>query len=288
MQKNKCMDTHAEMLKEKRTQMEIRIKFAKYDTMKFISHLEVMRYFQKAVRRSGLDVAYTEGFNPHQIMSFAAPLGVGQTSESEYFDIELHTAPSIDELVARLNAVMTDGMRILSAEILPPPVPQVKRETAMALVAASSYLVMKKDGYEEEHTKEELQEKFQQFTAQGSIPFLKKSKKTEAEVDLKKLMYKVLPIGNTTEFSGSYENDTVFYMLLSAGSVNNLKPDTVMEAFYAFLGKEYNPYAWQVHRLETFADLSLRKMSQAEIAKRMADGTMPAPNLVPLLDYHKY
>ena len=75
--------------------MEIRIKFAKYDTMKFISHLEVMRYFQKAVRRSGLDVAYTEGFNPHQIMSFAAPLGVGQTSESEYFDIELHTAPPI-------------------------------------------------------------------------------------------------------------------------------------------------------------------------------------------------
>ncbi len=268
--------------------MEIRIKFAKYDTMKFISHLEVMRYFQKAVRRSGLDVAYTEGFNPHQIMSFAAPLGVGQTSESEYFDIELHTAPSMDELVARLNAVMTDGMRILSAEILPPPVPQVKRETAMALVAASSYLVMKKDGYEEELTKEELQEKFQQFAAQEAIPFLKKSKKTEAEVDLKKLMFHVLPTENTTEFSGTYENNTVFYMLLSAGSVNNLKPDTVMEAFYAFLGKEYNPYAWQVHRLETFADLSLRKMSQAEIAKRMADGTMPAPNLVPLLDYHKY
>ncbi len=268
--------------------MEVRIKFAKYDTMKFISHLDVMRYFQKAVRRAGLDVAYSEGFNPHQIMSFAAPLGVGQTSESEYFDIELHSAPAMEELVARFNETMTDGMRVISAEELPPRVPQVKWESAMSLVAASSYLVMKKDGYEEELSKEELQEKFQEFAAQESIPFLKKAKKTEAEVDLKKFMYHVLPIGNTTEFSGSYENGTVLYMLLSAGSVNNIKPDTVMEAFYTYMGKEYNPYAWQVHRLETFADLSLRKVSQAEIAKRMEEGTMPERKLVPLLDYHKY
>lgn len=268
--------------------MEIRIKFAKYDTMKFISHLEVMRYFQKAVRRSGLDVAYTEGFNPHQIMSFAAPLGVGQTSESEYFDIELHTAPPTEELVNRLNKVMTDGMRILSAELLPPPLPQVKRETAMALVAASSYLVMKKDGYEEELGKEELQQKFLEFISRKSIPFLKKSKKSETEVDLAQFIFDASAQGETTEFSGTYENGCVFYLLLSAGSVNNIKPDTVMEAFYSFLGKEYNPYAYQVHRLETYADLSLRKVSQAEIARRAKEGTMPERNLVPLLDYHNY
>lgn len=267
--------------------MEIRIKFAKYDTMKFISHLEVMRYFQKAVRRSGLDVAYTEGFNPHQIMSFAAPLGVGQTSESEYFDIELHTAPSMEELVNRLNEVMTDGMRILSAEILPPPVPQVKRETAMALVAASSYLVMKKDGYEEELSKTELQEKFIEFISQKSIPVIKKSKKTEAEIDLVPFIFDANAEGKTTKFSGEYENGTVFYMLLSAGSVNNIKPDTVMEAFYTYLGREYNPYAYQVHRLETYADLSLRKVSQQEIARRIKEGSMPERKLVPLLEYHK-
>ena len=268
--------------------MEIRIKFAKYDTMKFISHLDVMRYFQKAIRRSGLDVAYTEGFNPHQIMSFAAPLGVGQTSESEYFDIELHTAPSMEELVERLNEVMTDGMRILSAEILPPPVPQVKRETAMALVAASSYLVMKKDGYEDDLSKEDLQKKFEEFISQKSIPVIKKSKKTEAEIDLAEFIFEASAKGTTTEFSGAYENGCVFYMLLSAGSVNNIKPDTVMEAFYEYLGKEYNPYAYQVHRLETFADLSLRKVSQQEIARRIKEGSMPKRNLVPLMEYHKY
>lgn len=268
--------------------MEVRIKFAKYNTMKFISHLDVMRYFQKAIRRSGLDVAYTEGFNPHQIMSFAAPLGVGQTSESEYFDVELHSAPSMEELVTCLNSVMTDGMRILSAEILPPPIPQVKRETAMALVAASSYLVMKKDGYEEPFTKEALQEAFCRFVAQDSIPVLKKSKKTEAEINLKQFIFDAAAKGETTEFSGAYENGLVFYMLLSAGSVNNVKPDMVMEAFYSYLGQNYNPYAYQIHRLETFADLSLRKVSQAEIMRRAQEDTMPERKLVPLLDYHKY
>ena len=267
--------------------MEIRIKFAKYDTMKFISHLDVMRYFQKAIRRSGLDVAYTEGFNPHQIMSFAAPLGVGQTSESEYFDLELHTVPSMEALVECLNEVMAPGMKILSAEILPPPVPQVKKETAMALVAASSYLVMKKDGYEESMTKEELQEKFRSFIAQKSIPVVKKSKKTEAEIDLAKFIFEASANGEPTEFSGEYENGLGFYMLLSAGSVNNIKPDTVMEAFYTYLGKEYNPHAYQIHRLETFADLSLRKVSQAEIARLAKEGSMPTRRLVPLMEYHK-
>lgn len=269
--------------------MEVRIKFAKYDTMKFISHLEVMRYFQKAVRRSGLDVAYSEGFNPHQIMSFAAPLGVGQTSESEYFDIELHTAPSMEELVERLNAVMTDGMYILAAEELPPPVPQVKRETAMALVAASSYLVMKKDGYEEDDISiEQLKEKFAQFISQETIPVIKKTKKAETEVDLAKLIFEASSTGEITKFSGQYKNGLVFYMLLSAGSVNNIKPDTVMEAFYTFLGKDYNPHAYQVHRLETYADLSLRKVSSEEIAKKIQEGTLPERKLVPLMEYHKH
>ncbi len=49
--------------------------------MKFIGHLDVMRYFQKALRRAEIDVKFSEGMSPHMIMSFAAPLGVGLTSD---------------------------------------------------------------------------------------------------------------------------------------------------------------------------------------------------------------
>ncbi len=74
--------------------LNIRVKFRKYGPMKFIGHLDMMRYFQKAIRRAGIDIAYSGGYSPHQIMSFAAPLGVGATSGGEYFDIEASSTHS--------------------------------------------------------------------------------------------------------------------------------------------------------------------------------------------------
>ena len=107
--------------------MKVRIKFAKQGAMKFIGHLDIMRYFQKAVKRAGLDAAYSEGFSPHMIMSFAAPLGVGVTSEGEYFDLELKTPMPSKEAVERLNQVMVEGMEVLSVR----EVPEGKKGKAM-------------------------------------------------------------------------------------------------------------------------------------------------------------
>ena len=71
-----------------------------------------MRYFQKAMRRADIDICYSEGFSPHQIMSFAAPLGVGITSDGEYLDIEVHESKSTKEAMADLNATMVEGVEI--------------------------------------------------------------------------------------------------------------------------------------------------------------------------------
>ena len=92
--------------------MKVRIKFAKTGHMKFVGHLDTMRYFQKAIRRSGLPIKYSEGFNPHQIMSFAAPLGVGLSSSGEYMDIELKEFVPSQEALQRLQATMVDGMEV--------------------------------------------------------------------------------------------------------------------------------------------------------------------------------
>ena len=85
--------------------MKIRNKFQTQGALKFIGHLDVMRYFQKMNRRAKLDVRYTEGFSPHQEMSLANPLSLGMTSSSEYADIEFLSWPSRQELIDRLNAV---------------------------------------------------------------------------------------------------------------------------------------------------------------------------------------
>ncbi len=99
--------------------MKIRIKFSKYGTMKYIGHLDMMRFFQKAIRRAGIDVKYSEGFSPHQIMSFAAPLGVGMESRGEYMDIEVLSMTTAQEMKEALNRVMVEGVEILSVSILP-------------------------------------------------------------------------------------------------------------------------------------------------------------------------
>ena len=95
--------------------MKVRIKFAKTGHMKFVGHLDTMRYFQKAIRRAELPVAFSGGYSPHMIMSFAAPLGVGTTSLGEYFDMELTDTVPTKEIEERLNAVMADGVSVCSA-----------------------------------------------------------------------------------------------------------------------------------------------------------------------------
>ena len=79
--------------------MKIRIKFSKQGHLRFIGHLDVMRYFQKVMRRADVNIRYSEGFSPHQIMSFAAPLGVGLTGSGEYLDIEVLATDSSEEMI---------------------------------------------------------------------------------------------------------------------------------------------------------------------------------------------
>lgn len=216
--------------------LKVRVKFAKEGAMKFIGHLDIMRYFQKAIRRAGIPIAYSGGFSPHMIMSFAAPLGVGVTSSGEYFDMELTETMSSEQMVKRLNDTMADGMKVLSVR----QIPDGKASACMALVAAADYLV----GFrEEKEPSGDWKEKLQQFYAQDAIIIMRKTKRNEQETDIKPWIYRL-------ELRGDQ-----IWMQLSTGSVHNLKPELVMEAFARFLGTELDPFALMIHREEVYADL---------------------------------
>lgn len=216
--------------------MNIRIKFQKHGAIKFIGHLDIMRYFQKAMRRADIDICYSEGFSPHQIMSFAAPLGVGITSDGEYLDIEVHSTDTSQNSIDRLNKVMVEGINVTEYVKLPEKAPN-----AMSIVAAADYSVYFREGYEIEIP---WQEKFKEFIGQDSITILKKTKKSEKEVDIKPFIY-------------SYEiNNNIIKMQLATGSANNLKPELVMEAFGKYLNYEFKPFTFCVHRYEIYANLS--------------------------------
>lgn len=238
--------------------MKTRLKFNKYGSMKFVGHLDIMRYFQKAFRRSGIDVAYSQGFSPHQQMSFAAPLGVGLTSDGEYLDLELNTAESFPIMLNKINAVMADGIQVLTIKMLPQD-----SKNAMSIVAAADYKVSLKDGYS---ICEDFSDKFSEFMKQNEIVIMKKSKRTEKEVDIRPFIYHygctkvefAAEIGRNLEHSvaDTYENQTEVYLQLATGSVNNLKPELVIEAFCAYIQLPYQEFAFQIHRIEVYADKS--------------------------------
>lgn len=220
--------------------MIARIKFTKTGTAKFIGHLDLIRYFQKAFKRAKLDLTYSQGYNPHQLITFAAPLGVGLTSEAEYLDVTLNSSDEANKMIARINETMANNIRVTDFIILPD-----KSKNAMSVVAAADYLISLKDGYDF-LSEEKFQKKFLEFYNQDSINIIKKTKKSEIEMDLKPLIYKV-------KFS---DNEPKLYIRLATGSVNNVKTELVLETFCEFIARHYNKFAFQTHRLEVYANIN--------------------------------
>jgi len=94
----------------------VRIRFEKAGKMRFLSHHELMRLFERAVRRSGIPVRMTEGFNPHPVLSFPTALGIGIESLDEVMELELSTWVAPNQLREKLSAQLPEGIRIRSAE----------------------------------------------------------------------------------------------------------------------------------------------------------------------------
>ncbi len=201
--------------------------------MKFVGHLDMMRYFQKAMRRADVKIRYSEGFSPHQIMSFAAPLGVGITSNGEYLDIEANE-DDLKSITDRLNQVMVEGIEVLSCRKL-----QDSSKNAMSIVCAADYTLEFREGYQPKDL-DEFFEKLLDFYAQEQIVITKKTKKGQKEMDLKPLIYQLR------------RNGEGIFMQVSTGSTDNIKPELVMEAFYQAKQWEYPRFTFQIQREEVY------------------------------------
>lgn len=217
--------------------MKLRIKFAKYGALKFIGHLDVMRFFQKAVRRAGIDVAYTGGFSPHQIMSFAAPLGVGMESNGEYMDMEVHSITSSQAMLDALNRQMVEGIRVLEVKLLPDDA-----GNAMASVAAATYSIRFRQGYEPNFP---YQEKLKSFYEQEEITITKKTKRSEATFDMKPHLYDchIANDGNT------------ICLTVDASSAGNIKPNLVIRALFEQNHAVLDDIALLITREDTFMNI---------------------------------
>ncbi len=212
--------------------MKIRIKFRKEGMMKFIGHLDVMRYFQKLLRRADIPIAYSSGMSPHQIMSFAMPLSMGLESDAEYVDIEITRPVKSSEAIEAMNRCNVEGICILSFKELPD-----SAKNAMASICAADYEVSFREDYRPSFSCMELLLKMYE---EPEINVLKQTKKSESIVDIKPGIYSL---------SG---DDDRMKMCLSCGSVLNIKPELVIGAVYERMGENLPEFALLIRRTEIY------------------------------------
>ena len=190
------------------------IKFTKESSIKFISHLDLMRTIQRVIRRADLPMEYSKGFNPHMAMSIAQPLSVGVYSDAEYMDIVLVEELSEEEVINRLNAKTASGIKFLNAKKVVNFEGQKKVPQSMALVDAARFtikMICKDANIVEEKMK--ALEKESQWTT------IKKSKKGEKEVNLKTMIKEMKYWINNDEL--------IINIVVSSGSREHLSPDLV-------------------------------------------------------------
>lgn len=211
--------------------MKCRCKFSKFGPVKFIGHLDCMRFFQKAIKAAEIPVKYSEGFSPHQILSFAFPLGVGMQSEAEYFDLELVSLDGCEEYVRNLNREMCEGIEIHGFYLLPEKVPN-----AMASVAAASYRIT----FGRDDCNSLLEDAVKRFREASEVISEKETKTGIVKRNLKEAVYSI------------DAKDGALIFTADASSSGNVKPSTLVNALFGSAIDTVNAWDMEIVRLEIY------------------------------------
>lgn len=203
----------------------LRARFSRGESVKYISHLDTLRTFERTLRRAELPIAHSQGFNPRPQMSFGLPLSVGVTSVSEFVDLDMDERISPEEFKDKMNDNIPEGFRIIEAGYID------SKESLMSSIGAASYEVWL--GLKGQASKEDLQNKIRDFLKKDSIEIEKESKGKVKIVDIRPDIFEL-------EISNCNVEKICFLMTLSAGSVSNLKPELVIKAFNVENRSEFN------------------------------------------------
>ena len=202
------------------------LRYEKTHSAKYVSHLDFVRMFGRALRRAHIPIAFSEGFNPHPILGFALPLSVGYTSECEILELTLSEDINPDEIMKRLNKVLPTGVKITAA---------FSGKSRMKELSYALYYVYPQN----------LPGDITDFLSMDKILIDKKTKSGIKETDIR------ADIKDIKITSGKIQ------MLLSAGSRANLKPEVVINAMNKYIDG-YTSGDCEYHRKEIYTNLGER------------------------------
>lgn len=195
------------------SQIVVRLRFARTEPAIWLAHLDLMRTFERSIRRAGLPVAYSKGFNPRPHLAFALPIGTGLATRDDYVDVYLEEPVAPPDVMARLNASLPVGIAILAARSVSSLGPSL-----MSLVCAADYRLQ---GQGLAEAVEQL------FRLPADQPWLveKTGKSGKTILDIRPLLISLRPVG-----------DDSVVIRVKAGSKENLRPDLFLTALSSLGG----------------------------------------------------
>ena len=248
----------------------IRARFNRGEEVKYISHLDLMKAFERGIRRAKIPIAYSQGFNPHPQMVFGLPLPVGVTSEAEYADFELSEPMDPRTFLQKLNAQLPRGIEIAEAGV------KTVKTNIMASVASASYEVIA--CMPADTVTDNLKTAIDDFISRSEIITAKETKSGKKDIDIRPMIFNLslscegsgndaqsclqhpnryisnylIMLENSHAYYSEYRNSSIIClsMALSAGSAANLKPELLLGAFGKYSG--YDLEIIKIHRTGLF------------------------------------
>lgn len=196
--------------------MRAMIRFGKQPRLRFISHLDLQRFFQRVLNRTGLPIAWTQGFNPHPILSFGSALALGWTSEYEILDVKLSAPMGRRRTEDAMRAALPVDLPVLEVRMV-----DDRHPAPMAMVRASDYEITLSG-----ETAAATLDAAEEFLRRESVMAMRKTKSGEREVDIR-------PMALSLEREGD-----VLSARLMLTEKDTLKPDLLVRALAEIAGAE--------------------------------------------------
>jgi len=198
------------------------LQFQKGDIVRHLGLLDLQRTMQRALRRSGLPVAYSKGFNPHIVMSFASALSSGIPGDAELLDVSLCADVSEEECLSAMNRVLPPSLACSRVRLVDDRFPKVS-----ASLRSAQYRITLLGG-----DAKRIADGITGFLAEEEIMALRKTKKNETLVNIRPMIYEL-----SAEYD-EFSDCTVLIARVSFVEQATLKPDLLLESLCAHCGTQ--------------------------------------------------
>lgn len=221
--------------------MILRIQYRKNGMMKFLSHLDMVRLVERSLRRGAIPLKFSQGFNPHPKIAFAAPLSVGLTSDYELVDIELTEEIDLVAFKEMFPTIFPGGIEFVRAQHLE------QSKSLMSLVSDCAYAVKVMGSPEVLRVFAKMAENVMNKEELNVIKKSKEKRKPDKTVNIRPQIKELSVLDQSDE-------EVVLRMKLATGSAANLKPETVVAVIAEAAEINIDPYDIRIHRVMLYGE----------------------------------